>query len=157
MTRFHARCHMSLVEESSACDSTWRGEPEACAWTLPSARFPFADLNLFLLSSVGEVTIIAFLTSMSPISVSSSLRVALGMHRREIKTRHPQNNSFQLLLREGSHHLLLRGFGGLSGFIEQCLINCLDKQHREIICESLQRMGSVFLIYACVVFLKAQV
>lgn len=101
------------------CDCTWRGEPEACAWTLPSVRLPFADLNLFLLSSVGEVTIIAFLTSMSPISLSSSLRVALGMHMREIKTRHPQNNSFQLLLREGSHHLLLRGLGG---FIEQCLI-----------------------------------
>ena len=33
----------------------------------------------------------------------------------------------------------------------------MDKPHREIIYDSFQRTGSVFLIYACVVFLKSQV
>ena len=33
-------------------ESTWRRQPEACAWTLPSAPFPLADLNLYLFAAV---------------------------------------------------------------------------------------------------------
>lgn len=109
------------------CESAWRGHSQELVPGLcPLHLFPWLTLiSTFLLHSMVKVTLRTFLTSVSPISTSSNLRVPLGtpkysgMHRREIKTRHPQHNTLHLPVREGSHHLLFRGLGRLCGLIVQ--------------------------------------